>query len=161
MQTGGYDPAYPMNPGMSPMAMPFQGGMGGMMPMGMPPGNPMPIPPMSMPNYNPGGGTMPTPLGGQWNQIAQQMAGPMFMPQGSTILGGAPNAIPPMQVSPTTVPGYKPPTSVPPPMVMPTGTPPVRFPGTLGGHSLGAYAGALGGGGFSGGINGARPTFRF
>lgn len=84
MTTGGYDPAYAsilgMTPGFTgagsvaappgtpamPSAMPFQFNM----PQGQPT-NPLPIPPMQVPNYNTGGGYMPTQIGGQWNQLAQ------------------------------------------------------------------------------------------
>jgi hypothetical protein len=58
-------------------------------------GNPLPIPAMQMPNYNQGGGYNAAPVGGMWNQIAQRMAGPMFLPNGSppsmSSMIGAPN----------------------------------------------------------------------
>lgn len=95
--------------GTAPNAQPtppaFAGGIGGtltgnaaMMPPG---GSGSPyqsfIPPMAQANYNPGGGFMPTPMGGQWNQLAQQMAGPMFLPSGVkpsvSPLFGAPNPV--------------------------------------------------------------------
>jgi hypothetical protein len=165
MQTGGYDPAYPMNPGMNPMAMPFQGGMGGMMPMGMPPGNPMPIPPMSMPNYNAGGGDLPTPIGGQWNQIAQQMAGPLFLPpgtpqgSGATTLNGPWNPVMPAHPNAFTTAGYHPPApphAAPPPVAQPTLLPPQLLPQ---GNPL--LSNRMGVSGLSGGFNGARSTFRY
>lgn len=131
MQTGGLDPAYPVGafggitpgytgPGsvpMPPRAGPFQGGTGGTFQSL--------IPPMGMPSYNPGGGYMPAPIGGQWNQIAQQMAGPMFMPQGTSILGGQSNPIAPQQPSGVTVP---PSVGLPTPITSRLPTPPTSGP---------------------------------
>ena len=92
-------------------------------------------------NYNPGGGYMPTPVGGQWNQIAQQMAGPMFGPPGTSALMGAQNGMSPAQMSAQTVPGYKPPSTTPmlPTMPAPGMTAPGALPpSAAGGGALGA-----------------------
>jgi hypothetical protein len=91
------------------------------------------IPQPQSSNYNPGGGYMPTPVGGYWNQQAQQMAGPMFGPHGSSVTMGGANPIAPAQVSANTVPWYTAPTSLP-------GT----VQPTSGGASLGALGGGLG-----------------
>lgn len=78
MTTGGIDPAY-----MLPqVASPFGAGVGGVqngvpnfVPGSAPGSGAAPfqnfIPAMQPANYNPGGGYMPTPLGGMWNQQAQ------------------------------------------------------------------------------------------
>ncbi|MDE2471099.1 MAG: hypothetical protein KGL35_20725 [Bradyrhizobium sp.] len=138
VQPGGVTPGYA---GMSgpPMATPFQGGMGGL------------IPPMPSINYGQSGpygpaatGTQvmqPQPLGGYWNQMAQQMAGPMFMPP-------TPQGIPfpklTMPGTPTTV---APPTSntPQPPTTPPTLNPIPRL------VPIGGGGGGIGGGGFGGG----------
>ena len=57
------------------------------------------------PNYNPGGGVSPSPIGGYWNQMAQAMAGPMFGPTGSSVTLGAPNPQSPASPSQYTKPG--------------------------------------------------------
>lgn len=100
----GADPSALLNPAaFGGHPAPFTAGMGGIMP-----GPGYQLPPLQNPGYNPGGGFMPTPIGGMWNQIAQHMAGPMFMPQGTTALAGAPNPLPPSQPSGVTVPGFTP-----------------------------------------------------
>lgn len=139
-----------------PIAQPFNGGFGGL------------VPPPQAASYNPGGGYMPAPIGGQFNQLAQQMAGPMFMPAGTSILAGRSNPIAPQQPSGVTVPptvgtptpitsrlpqpppsgpyGFNPGIApgTPRPPVRPTIQPPINIGslGSLGGLSaLGAYGG--------------------
>ena len=148
---GGFDPAYPVpGSGMPPIAQPFTAGAGGIMPgtpgsMGLIP----PMPQMAMPGLSPYGpalpGTqsfMPAPVGGQWNQLAQQMAGPMFMPPPPST--GIPY---PHLVMPAT-PGGSPIATVATPKPPST---PVPLPPTLpigpGGGTLLARRQLLGGGG--------------
>lgn len=115
---------------------------------------------------------MPTPIGGQFNQLAQQMAGPMFMPAGTSILAGQSNPIAPQQPSGVTVPpsvgvptpitsrlpqpppsgpyGFNPgiaPGAPKPPVVQPPVQAPIPVGGNLGAlGSLGAlYGGGIGG----------------
>lgn len=47
----------------------------------------------ALPNYNLGGGFQRIPIGGYWNQVAQQMAGPIFSPWGSTNEAGGRNML--------------------------------------------------------------------
>lgn len=104
--------------GAQPMGT-FSPGLGGVMPGGLTPrgagsgdlngtmaGIPgMPTPQAGMPPpqnlYGTlGGGSMPAPVGGYWNQVAQQMAGPMFGPYGASSLMGQSNPIQAPQPSP-------------------------------------------------------------
>lgn len=125
------------------------------------------LPALQSGGYNPGGGYMPTPIGGMWNQIAQQMAGPLFMPGGMSVLGGAPNTVAPGQPSNLTVPGFNPapgtnyfapnlympttptktaPTTTPPSMVPPINLPPnIPLNGPGGSNGLGSGLGIMGG----------------
>lgn len=77
------------------------------------------VPPMPMPNYNPPGnylpgaagqrGFMPQPIGGYWNQMAQQMAGPMYLPPVPP--AGTPYPIrPPAAATPPIATPYQPPS---------------------------------------------------
>lgn len=156
-----YDPAYIpiVNAVMPPVAQPFAAGAGGIMPgtpgsMGLIP----PMPQMAMPGLSPYGpaipGTqsmMPAPVGGQWNQLAQQMAGPMFMPPRPAAGIPYPNPVMPGGGPIATVAAPKPPTPpVAPPVSMPIGIPPG---GRIGGGQL------LGGGG--GGLVGGGGTWTF
>lgn len=174
---GGFDPAYPVpGSGMPPIAQPFTAGAGGIMPgtpgsMGLIP----PMPQMAMPGLSPYGpaipGTqsfMPAPVGGQWNQLAQQMAGPMFMPPHPGAGIPYPNPVMPGGGPIATVAAPKPPAPpVAPPMPMPIGVPPggrMFGGGALGGGQLfGGGGGGLVGGGGTGtfGPTGTFPrTFR-
>lgn len=90
-----------------------------------------PMPQMAMPGLSPYGpaipGTqsfMPAPMGGQWNQLAQQMAGPMFMPPAPSTGIPYPNPVMPGAGSIATVAAPKPPVAPPMPMPMPIGVPP-------------------------------------
>lgn len=140
--TGGLDPAYLM--GISPTAQPFAAGAGGIMPgtpgsMGLIP----PMPQMAIPGLSPYGpaitGTqsmMPIPMGGQWNQLAQQMAGPMFMPPHPSAGIPYPNPVMHGGGPIATVAAPKPPA---PPVTAPRA--PISSP------LLGAGGGLMGGGG--------------
>jgi hypothetical protein len=118
--------------GMPPVAGQFQPGMGGIQ------ASPL-IPPVSMPNYNiPGNylpnpvgvqGFMPPAIGGQWNQLAQQMAGPMYLP--SAPARGIPSPL------------------TPPPKATPPVTMPIQPPSQLGGGGISGVP-LLGGGGGGG-----------
>lgn len=125
---GGFDPAYPIpGSGMPPIAQPFTAGAGGILPgtpgsMGLIP----PMPQMAMPGLSPYGpaipGTqsfMPAPMGGQWNQLAQQMAGPMFMPPAPSTGIPYPNPVMPGGGSIATVAAPKPPAHVAMPVTAP------------------------------------------
>ena len=93
-------PAPPPPPApISPLlAMAMQQQMGAAQPqsqgMGMPQGQPMPsggqyqnfIPPIQATPFNYQGGQQPLPIGGMWNQVAQQMAGPGFMQPGTSAM---------------------------------------------------------------------------
>ena len=96
-----------------------------------------------------GGGSLPVSNGGYWNQIAQQMAGPMFGPYGASALMGNPNPLPGAQPSPLLQPSAPPsstapsalgynPTQLPGAQTAPTGALPVASP--LG--SLGVFSGS-------------------
>jgi len=137
--TGPGSPGAPQYMGAPPIAGQFQPGMGGIQ-------QPPLIPPMSMPSYNfPGNylpgqagmqGFMPPAIGGQWNQLAQQMAGRMYLPPAPG--GGIP--------SPLT-----PPPVVHPPVTMPMLPPTVpQGPYAHGGRVLAAGGG--GGGGAAAGM---------
>lgn len=130
-------PGYTSNPGMS-----FIGGQGGLLNAQMPNG------PSGTPNYNPGGGYMPAPIGGYWNQVAQQMAGPMFGPQGSSVTLGAQNPVMPQQQSNMTVPQQvAQPQPTASPMTQPS-TPVSYTPNPLSGtYALQRHLSMLGGGG--------------
>ena len=73
-------------------AQPQASGMPQPQGMGMPQGQPMPsggqyqnfIPPIQATPFNYQGGQQPLPMGGMWNQVAQQMAGPGFMQPGTS-----------------------------------------------------------------------------
>lgn len=139
-------PGYPLNPG-SPGSgagspMPFMGGQGGLLNSQMPNG------PTGTPNYNPGGGYMPAPIGGYWNQIAQQMAGPMFGPQGSSVTLGAQNPVMPQQQSNMTVPQQMPTTpATSQPATPPPSTPVSYTPNPMSGtYALQRHLSMLGGG---------------
>lgn len=89
-----------------------------------------------------GGGSMPAPVGGYWNQVAQQMAGPMFGPYGASTLMGTPNPTPAAQPSPLLHPASPPSSGTPTslgyiPTTLPTGAAP-------GAPSAGSGLGALG-----------------
>lgn len=59
------------------------------------------IPPLPTNQYGAlGGGFTQAPMGGYWNQVAQQMAGPMFGPYGASSLFGSGNPTQPGQPSP-------------------------------------------------------------
>ena len=173
----GASPGALQNPaafGGMPQASPFTPGMGGIMP-----GPGYQLPPLQNPGYNPGGGFMPAPIGGQWNQIAQQMAGPMFMPQGVSAMGGPLNPQMPTQPSPVTVPNFTPPpgstylaphlytpttpTQTAPPVTMPN-TSPVQIPSgvprtapiSVGGIPISSGGRVLAAGGGGGGGGGSR-----
>jgi len=131
--TPGYTgPGAPQYMGAPPIAGQFQPGMGGIQ-------QPPLIPPMSMPSYNfPGNylpgqagmqGFMPPAIGGQWNQLAQQMAGRMYLPPAPG--GGIPSPL-------------MPPPTVHPPVTMPI-LPPSRIGGV--GTSGGGTPLLTGGGG--------------
>lgn len=140
----GVQPFVPGAAGVAPTASPNAlAGLTAMLGMAGAPGasagSPAPgaaMPPV--PNYNPGGGYLHTPIGGYWNQVAQQMAGPMFAPQGASVLAGFSNDIAPTRVSQVTVPptvGYPTPlggwnVNVPKsgPYMFNTGNPPTSVP---------------------------------
>ena len=114
-----------------------------------------PMPQMAMPGLSPYGpaipGTqsmMPAPVGGQWNQLAQQMAGPMFMPPHPGAGTPYPNPVMPGGGPIATVAAPKPPVA--PPMPMPITSGPFGnrlFGGSSGPVGLGPGGGI---GGFSG-----------
>lgn len=161
------------------MPSPFNAGQGGIMP------NPgYQLPPLQNPSYNPGGGFMPAPIGGQWNQIAQQMAGPMFMPQGVSAMGGPMNPQMPTQPSGVTVPNFAPPpgshylaphlympstptqtapnpVSAPNPVQIPPGTPRVQPTQSMNPALLQALMGGGGGGGYISPMAGRPGISRF
>lgn len=139
---------------MPPIAGSFQGGTGGMQSFQSL------IPPMPSPNFVPSqnflpgpagqAGFMPPAIGGNWNQIAQQMAGPMYLPH-------APPAGIPYPIRPPA-----PPAAAHPPVVSPTTT----LPG-LTGRAMppGGSTGPLGGigslgGGSAGGMRGMGGNFQ-
>lgn len=156
----GASPAALMNPAaFGGQGSQFAAGTGGILPgtpgsMGLIP----PMPQMAMPGLSPSGpaipGTqsfMPAPVGGQWNQLAQQMAGPMFMPPAPSAGIPYPKPVMPGGGPIATVAAPEPPAPpVAPPMPMPIGVPPGGrvFGGNLGGGQL--FGG--GGGGFGGGM---------
>lgn len=142
--TGGNDPAYPMTQGgMPPIAQAFQGGLGGLSNLG---GYGGLIPPMQQfqgasQNFLPSplgqSGFMPPAMGGYWNQLAQRMAGPMYLPPA-----------PPGMASPLNPP-KPPPTYTPGPGA---GVPsPASLPGSGINTALSRIAGGAGGGGIPSG----------
>lgn len=166
----GASPAALMNPAaFGGQGSQFAAGTGSILPgtpgsMGLIP----PMPQMAMPGLSPYGpaipGTqsfMPAPMGGQWNQLAQQMAGPMFMPPAPSAGIPYPNPVMPGGGPIATVAAPKPPAPpVAPPMPMPIGVPPggrMFGGGALGGGQLfgGGGGGLVGGGGTGafGGVN--------
>lgn len=142
----------------------FAAGTGGILPgtpgsMGLIP----PMPQMAMPGISPYGpaipGTqsfMPAPVGGQWNQLAQQMAGPMFMPPKPGAGIPYPNPVMPGGTPIATVTAPKPPVA--PPMPMPVTAPFPVMPNTLnrpasvGGIPISHGGRVLAAGGGAGGI---------
>lgn len=101
------------------------------------------IPPAPQNLYNTlGGGSMPTPVGGYWNQVAQQMAGPMFGPYGASTLMGAQNPTQAAQPSPLLQPPRAPSTGTSALGYIPTQLP-MTSPSSSGGSGLAAL-GSLG-----------------
>lgn len=128
-QTGPLLP-YLQAPQTNPYAAPFAAGSGGAMPSqpGYPGGGiggPYQnfIPQAQPANYNPGGGFMPAPIGGYWNQMAQQMAGPMYGPAGVSAMMGMRNPMAAMNSSPITAQGASSMLAKPPQAPTPSLTP--------------------------------------